>query len=187
MSTLLKPLQIRAELLSRNLRIITPREIKQIFGLAPWQSKYLLSKRELFLPLRQGLYALQTDLPGEEEIANHLYQPSYISLEYALNKYNILPEAVYTVTCVTTKPTRTFKNFSFLSIKKSAYAGYFLANHVLIAEPEKALVDFWYFVSLGKKKDNDRLNLTGLNKDKILKYAKLFDRPGLIKLTKKRL
>jgi hypothetical protein len=53
---------------------------------------------------------------------------------------------------------------------------------VLMAEPEKALADYLYFVSIGKKTLNDRLNLKNISRKKIRKYAALYERPGLIKL-----
>lgn len=135
---------------------------------------------------------LRTDPLPEEEIANRLYRPSYISFEYAMATYNILLEMPYSVTSATTKPTRTFtvggKTFSYFTIKREAFTGYTplkrAGRTVLIAEPEKALVDYLYFVSLGKKPRNDRLNTASLDKQKILHYARLYQRTGLDQLLK---
>ncbi|KKT72687.1 MAG: hypothetical protein UW69_C0084G0005 [Microgenomates group bacterium GW2011_GWA2_44_7] len=55
---------------------------------------------------------------------------------------------------------------------------------ILFAEPEKALVDYLYFVSLGKKSKNDRLHVTSLDKAKIRRYSSLYQRPGLNRLIK---
>ncbi len=76
-------------------------------------------------------------------------------------------------------PTRRFavgeKSFAYLTIKREAFAGYSPVQRrgrtVLMAEPEKALVDYLYFVSLGKKPGNDRLRLTGLDPQKVMRYA----------------
>lgn len=193
MSTLLKPFSVRSELLKRNLSVFTPREFGRLFRATPEQTKYFLeeySKAGVFLRLKRGLYALQDPLPSEEEIANQLYRPSYLSFEYALARYHILPEMVYAVTSATTKPTRTFivagKTFSYLTIKKEAFAGYIPTKRdgqtVLVAEPEKAFVDYFYFVALGKKTFNDRLNVSALNAQKIQRYARLFQRPKLDQL-----
>ena len=140
--------------------------------------------------LKKGLYGLKTDLPSEEELANRLYQPSYISFEYALASYNILPEMTYSVTSASTKPTRTFmvddKVFSYFTIKKEAYTGYILIKRegksFLMAQPEKALVDYLYFVVLGKKPNNDRLNVSSLQKEKLFEYAALYEREKLTNL-----
>lgn len=198
MYTLLKPFLVREELLKRGLRLFTPSQFSQIFEIPRLKTKRYLKKwiKEGFIiRLKQGLYALKSDLPSEEEIANRLYQPSYLSFEYALAFYNILPEMTYIVTSATTKPTRQFsvvsKPFSYLKIKQQAYTGYGVTRvgekSFLIAEPEKALVDYLYFVALGKKTLNERLNLANLNKEKIMEFAKLYNRPKLNKLIREQI
>lgn len=191
MYTLLKPLIVREELLKRGLHVFTPLEFTRLFQTKPHQTKYFLEKESkggLFLRLKNGVYSLKTDLPGEEEIANRLYAPSYISFEYALATYNILPEAPYQITSATTKPTRIFtingQTFTYFTIKKDAYTGYVLTKkngrRFLIAEPEKALVDYLYFVVLRKRPPNDRLRISSLNKKKVLLYGQLYNRQNLL-------
>ena len=195
MYTLLKPLLVREELLKRGMQFFTPLEFSSLLNLPDYKAKYFLEKfthEGLLLRLKKGLYVLKSDLPSEEEIANRLYRPSYLSFEYVLAYYNILPEMPYTVTSATTKPTRTFtidgKTFSYFSIKKNAYTGYVLTKtekkSFLIAEPEKALVDYLYFVTIGKKPLNDRLRTASLNKAKLIKYATFYKRSSLGMLIK---
>jgi len=195
MYTLLKPLLAREQLVEKGIKIFTPLEFSQIFNLSNHKTKYFLKRftqEGLLTHLKKGLYSLKTDSPTEEEIANRLYKPSYLSFEYALAYYNILPEMPYVVTSATTKPTRIFtvdhKTLSYFKIKKSAYTGYVLTkkgeNSFLIAEPEKALTDYLYFVAIGKKTFNERLNLSILNKDKLYKYASLYNRAKLIQFIK---
>lgn len=200
MYTLMKPIQVREQLLERGIRIFTPQDFRRIFRTSSSTTKHFLenqAKQGLFIRLKQGLYTLKTDLPSEEELANSLYKPSYISFEYALAYFNILPEMPYTITCATTKPTRLFtidnKAFSYRTIKKEAYTGYFLEKKsdrsFYIAEPEKALADYLYFVSLRKSTYSERLleNLkdrgyyrtNGLQKEKLIEYAQLFARKKL--------
>ncbi len=195
MSTLLKPIPVRAELLRHKTHIFTPPEFSRIFHISPWNTKYFLEQQVgqgLLTRLKQGVYALQTDPPTEQEVANKLYQPSYISFGYALAYHHILPEMVYQVTSATTKATRIFTTdsqvFTYYTIKVSAYSGYYLAqtetSQFLIAEPEKALVDYLYFHSLGRKTfpSLDRLNLISLNQEKVKRYAQLFNRQKLLNL-----
>jgi len=52
---------------------------------------------------------------------------------------------------------------------------------VLLAEPEKALADYLYFVDLKKISLNDRLNLKGVHKGKLWKFIQLFKRKSLLK------
>jgi len=191
MYTLPKPLLVREELLQRKLRIFTPLEFGRVFHTSSYTTKYFLEQQVhegLLTRLKRGVYALKTDLPSEEEIANKLYMPSYISFEYALAYYNLIPEMPYTITSATTKPTRLFtlqeKAFSYRSIKEEAYTGYSLQKvgerQFLIAEPEKALVDYLYFMVLGKVGRNDRLIVSTLKKERILFYASLYNREKLI-------
>lgn len=195
MSTLLKPLQVREELLKRNLRIFNPSEFGRLFRTPTYTTKYFLEEQTtqgFFVRLKRGVYVLKTDFPSEEEIANALYKPSYLSFEYALAYYNMLPEMSYMVTSATTKPTRLFTtanaSFGYYTIKKEAYTGYSLVKtdtkSFLIADPEKALLDYLYFETLGKRPHNDRLNLKNINKEKLIDYAKLYQRKSLIKYAK---
>lgn len=189
----MKPFVVREELLKRGIRIFTPLEFGRVFSFPKDQLQYFLetqTEHGLFIRLRRGLYALKTDPPIDEEIANVLYKPSYLSFEYAMNRYGIIPESVYSLTSATTNPTRLFTvgniGYAYYTIKKETYTGYYLDisgdRKVLIAEPEKALADYLYFVALGQRSWNDRFDVSKLNKDKLLDYAKLFQRDKIIKL-----
>ena len=118
-----------------------------------------------------------------------VYYSSYISLDSALAKYNIIPESVYSITSVTTKATREFNDsqtiYKYYKIKRGAYLGYQKENEALVAEKEKALVDYLYFASQGKRDLNDRVDLSSLDKNKIIYYAKFFGNKRLDNLIKK--
>lgn len=193
MYSLVKPLLIREELLERKIRIFSKQEFGLIFRLSPYQAEYKLKqllKEGLFARLKKGYYLLKTDPPSDEEIANALYKPSYLSFEYALARHGIIPESPYHLTSATTNPTRLFtvdhQAYSFYTIKQEAYTGYYLDTNgnkkVSIAEPEKALADYLYFVVIGKKFWNDRFDVSRLDKKKLIKHAKLFGRKKMIKL-----
>src|SRR3989344_5119906 len=129
----MKPILVREELLNRGIKIFTPLELRRVFPKSQDQIQYFLEtqvQQGLFIRLKKGLYALKTDLPGDEEIANALYKPSYISFEYAMAKYGIIPESPYHLTSATTNPTREFsinhQAFSYYTIKQEAYTGYYL-------------------------------------------------------------
>ncbi len=192
----MKPILVREELLNRGIKIFTPLEFKRVFPKSQDQIHYFLeaqAQQGLFIRLKKGLYALKTDLPGDEEIANALYKPSYLSFEYAMARYGIIPESPYNLTSATTNPTREFSTnnqaFFYFTIKQDAYTGYYLdargGRKILIAEPEKALADYLYFVSLGQRSWNDRFNVSKLDKDKLMEYAKLFKRNKVIELVEK--
>lgn len=189
-------LDIQDKLLEQGVMFFTLLDFQRIFHISPLKAKYFLetnTRRGLFIRLKKGLYSLKKNITSEEEIANALYKPSYISFEYALARYNIIPEMAYSVTSATTKPTRAFevgeKIFTYYTIQKKAFMGYVPEkigkNVILFAEPEKAFVDYMYFVSLGKKTYNERINASMLNKKKVMYYAKIYNRPGLLHLIKK--
>ncbi|MDO8444107.1 MAG: hypothetical protein Q7S80_01205 [bacterium] len=121
-----------------------------IINLQNWQ------KKNQVIQLRRGLYFLPSFDKAKikpDMLAARLYEPSYVSLEYALSYYGIIPEAVFTITSVSTRKTAHFLvegigNYSYQKIKKEAFGGYgtYLENGVSynLAEPEKALLDFFY-------------------------------------------
>lgn len=143
-------------------------------------SKFLTRKvkEEKLIRLKRNLYCLKRKIPNDYILANILYQPSYLSLEFALSYYSIIPETVYTITSVTTKPTREFivtnRAFAYKTIKDKAYLGYIpreIDNQTfLIATAEKSLADYLYFVSLGKKNINDRTDWSKVEKKRVEKY-----------------
>lgn len=201
MYNLLKPVLVREELLKRKIRVFTKREFALLFQLDEYQTEYALSQlthEGLLERLKRGVYCLKTDPPSEKELANTLYRPSYLSFDYALAYYNLIPEMVYQVTSATTKPTRLFTTttlaFGYYAIKKEAYTGYTLKQEgergFLIAEPEKAVVDYLYALTLGqrglmgKRAINDRLRIKDLNKEKIQEYTHLFAWSNLDELVK---
>ena len=51
-------------------------------------------------PVTRGVYETDRNVPAYL-LAGSIYGPSYISFEYALSYYGMIPEAVYTVTCAT--------------------------------------------------------------------------------------
>ena len=114
-----------------------------------------LEKEETLLRLKHGLYVPSSQASGqplsEGLIANHLYGPSYVSLQYALRFYGLIPEQVFTVSSITTKRSRVFNNslarFEYVHIDEAAFQiGVRIektgnGSSFLIASPEKALCD----------------------------------------------
>lgn len=89
-------------------------------------------------------------------IANQIYKPSYISLEFALSLYNFIPEGVYLITSISSKKTTQFQtpigNFSYRSVKPGLMFGYELKTfeyegknyNYNLAQPEKTILDYLY-------------------------------------------
>ncbi len=190
----LKPIYVQQFLLEKGVRLFSPSDFRRIFAVSLRAAQEFIKdhSQDLFLKIRNGLYALRAELPQEEAIANRLYAPSYISFEYALTRYGIIPESVYAVTSATTRITREFtvnnKSFTYSHIKKQAFQGYKTEKKngttLLIAEPEKAFVDYLYFVDLKRKPLNERLDTRRIKKKTVTEYIKFFGRKSLTRLVK---
>ena len=115
---------------------------------------YMVKEGSL-IRLRKGLYtfghAYQTSSIDIISLANLLYAPSYLSFEYALSYYGLIPERVYEVTSASLNAKKVFETplgrFSYRPIPLEVYAlGVdWLYDEVnggkLIATLEKALCD----------------------------------------------
>ena len=193
----LRPLYVVKKLRDKGMTLFTPLEFKRLFVVSDYATQWFIkthTKKELFVKIRNGLYML-TDYPvNHYSIANRLYEPSYISFDTALSFHGIIPETIYAVTSATAKITREFKadniRFVYHKLKKEAYTGYkaikYSGNTILMAEPEKALADYLYFVALKKRGLHyERLDLKKIKKANLLSYVKLFKKPEMIKLVEK--
>lgn len=191
MAKLVNRTDFMAKIKARKLALFSGREIQALFGVSKVSSTFLLhrySKQGFIVKVRRGLYSFPDALPPELYLANKLYNPSYVSREFALSYHGVIPEMVYEVTSVTTKPTRRFeavgKIYSYRSIKKSAFTGYSIEKQrgftYRIADRDKAFVDTLYYRVLFGKKPISRFNKEKINKDKALRYAKLFGNSKLI-------
>ena len=114
--------------------------------------------------VKKGLYVFGPDYNRapicKETLANLIYGPSCISLEYALAYHGLIPERVETITSVTPKRDKEFTTplgrftFRYLGIEKYPHGieqVWIDPKHpVLMASPEKALCDY---VSLNKMPD----------------------------------
>ena len=184
----MKLIEMQKKLLQSGLKIFSTLEFKRLMGVSRSSAQQLLeryTKSGVLARLKGGLYAIITNYPSNYLIANKLYEPSYISFEKALSYYNLIPEAVYSITSATTRTTREFtagqQHFIYHKLKKPAFTGYALTaisgENALFAEKEKALADYLYLIFLGKKKLNERLKTRGINTAKLISFASLFGRP----------
>jgi predicted transcriptional regulator of viral defense system len=108
------------------------------------------------LKLRRGLYLLPEALRSREvplpEIANYLVRPSYVSLQYALGHYGLIPETVHLVQSVTTRRPARFATplgeLSFHCVQERWFFGYeeveVPGGRAFVARPEKALLDLFH-------------------------------------------
>ena len=127
-----------------------------------------MAKNGVCFPITKGIYETNPHTPAYL-LAGSIYGPSYISFEYALSFYGLIPEAVYTVTSATFEKRKkkkfetAFGTFSYRDVPSKAFpldirlvqeGEYFYR----IAEPEKALCDQLYTIApVGNTKELFRL------------------------------
>lgn len=111
------------------------------------------------LQLRRGMYLFAEPYRKTpvhpSYLASLLYRPSYISLEYALAYYGLIPEGVPKIISVTTRrPSEFFTPmgvFTYRHIKRELFWGYqpldWNGQIAFYALPEKALLDTFYLRS----------------------------------------
>jgi len=174
------------------ITVFTPRIASEVLGTSIMPVRNMLERYKklgIVESPKRGVYLFAEKHLDPFDIAHHLYTPSYLSFETAMSRYSIIPEVVYATISATTKPTREFVfngvGYLYRTIKKSAYTGYIREGDHFIAEPEKALADYLYFVAIENYTLNDRLDLRNVKKDLALQYCKLFASKPLDNLVKR--
>ena len=154
-------------------------------------------------PITKGIYEMNPHTPAYL-LAGSIYGPSYISFEYALSFYGLIPEAVYTVTSATFEKKKkkkfetAFGTFSYRDVPSKAFPlGIRLIQEgeyfYRIAEPEKALCDQLYTIApVGNTKELFRLlteslrieesELKKLDASKVCAYSAAYHTTNIKKL-----
>ena len=169
----------------------------------PREAILRMVKNEELVRLKNGFYLISEKIMHGssrvipfEQVANLLYGPSYVSMEWALSFYGMIPERVHTVTSMTLGRNKEYHtsvgDFSYFTLSSKSYSigitqkkspdfiGVFL-----IASPEKALADMVFKTCKNLDKDQlkdelleskriDRECFHGLNKDLLKDIAKSY-------------
>ena len=122
---------------------------------APRDKTTLLLRQGVIVRVKKGLYVFDDKYRrypySKELLANLVYGPSYVSLDYALAYHGLIPERVEALTSVTPSRSRRFSTpvglFIYRQVPARAYEVGMLrvegenGQAFLIASPEKALAD----------------------------------------------
>ena len=110
---------------------VTGADIKSCFRdlASPEKKIQLLEKNGALIRLKRNLYIVNQEMTGKETdarlCANHIYGPSYVSFQWALSYYGMIPERVFLMTSATTKRTRYFEtpigNFRYVQVPASYF------------------------------------------------------------------
>lgn len=127
-----------------------------------------LLKAKKLIRVKKGLYVFGNEYQKRpyslEVLANLIYGPSYVSFEYALSFYNLIPERVEKVTSASFKKNKYFSTpvgefvYTFVHPDKfscgTTMKSFDEYTHFRIATKEKALADFVAKLKLFKNKED---------------------------------
>ena len=140
--------------------------------------------------------------PQKEEFMEYISSviafPSYISLEYALAKYNFLAESVFKITCVTAKNPKIFNtnfiSFVYKNIKQNLFSDFeekkYKVNVYYFAPLYKALFDYLYLTPFKSAEDaksllfSSRFNWDVLSNDERTKFTRFVVASGSKKMNR---
>lgn len=137
-----------------------------------------LIKNKTLLKLQKGFYRVNSSFitteSSDEILAQMLYGPSYLSMEWALSEYGCIPEQVFTLTSITLKRQKKIKiqniSFQYKHLGKNKYSLGLQSikknnNSILFASPLKALIDLMYFSHKNISTETDQQISDYLNND----------------------
>lgn len=183
----------------QSYQVFSLQDVKKFFPGFSYRQIDRWEKKGYLIKIKQGFYTLADQDINQSFsflVANRIYHPSYISLEKALKYYGLIPEEVFQITSVSTKKTAEFDtpvgNFSYRHISSKLFWGYKLVktddSKFLIAEPEKAILDYLYLnprLKTVNDFDGMRINADSfaeyIDTKKFQKYLEAFNNKTLIK------
>jgi predicted transcriptional regulator of viral defense system len=185
----------------KNNIVIDVRNIINLFGSIDRRRLYEWQKKGYIKKITSNYYVF-SDLDINDNIlriiANTIYRPSYIGLESALSFWNVIPEAVFKITSITSRKTKNVKtkiaDFNYRSIHKRLFWGYKLirstGSDYFISDLEKTILDYLYLNSGINNKDdlkelrfNEQTMHDSLKPDKLNTYLTIFNNKRLLKTT----
>ncbi|MFH1435344.1 MAG: hypothetical protein ABIJ56_06475 [Pseudomonadota bacterium] len=139
-----------------------------------------LERKGVIVRLTSGKYRFAFREANEFETANFLLSPSYVSFESALSFHGVLAQFPYTITSATPLKSRKLvcedREYEYSHIEKKYYFGFVRKDTLLVAEPEKALLDQLYFMSKKLRQVHvEDLDLARVSSRKLKRYARKFN------------
>ncbi len=180
------------------LQFFTKHREKKLFSLADLAQLTAIEKVSLSVQLTRLVnanvirrsahdwYENPFNPPTPEEVAMVLRYPAYLSLEYALSKQGVLNQVAQVLTLITTKLPYTYQTtqavYEYHQLHPTLFWGYHRQGAILLAEPEKALLDLIY-IRYSKNKEITRSGIAsliddmavdGFSRQKLQRYARQY-------------
>ena len=157
------------------------------------------------IQLKNGLYMTRrfyeqrrNDAAFSAAVSAIILPQSYLSLEYVLQKYNILTDVTYPVTAITAKNTRRIVNslgtFWYRNLRADLYHGFTISDYFGVKYAEatlaKAIFDFLYLRPLSNVlrapnldlAEELRLNLDDVAGEAVSEFFSHVERSGVRKM-----
>jgi len=175
----------------KQLSLFTLTDFNQLFNISNQQTLYKkiarLEEKKIIQKLIKGKYRFLFRPVNDFLTANFLYQPSYVSLESALSFYGIITGFPYQITSMAIKKTKTIEidhqEFKYSRIANHLFWGYEKQEGFLLAEREKALLDYIYLGVKGLRTLSfDEMELSDIDTNKLVIYAKRFNNRKIMKI-----
>jgi predicted transcriptional regulator of viral defense system len=161
-------------------------------------------KKGQLIQIKKGMYVTKEYVSNVQEmssykefLANKIKYPSYLSMEYVLQKYSILSDAVYAYTSLSLKSKNTYTNelgrYVYRNITRKLYVGYDIKEvggyDIKEATKAKALFDYLYLKLYRVRNISEdvlldlRLNLDEFEKKDMEEFKKYCEITGVKKYT----
>lgn len=186
--------EIIITLKKQNISLFTVSDFARLLNLKNNNTLYKkiqrLEKQKIIKKIINGKYLFSISHVDEFSIAHFIMNPSYVSLESALSFYGIMTGFSYSITSISTKPPKTVtvdeKEYSYSHINPLLFWGYEKNGQFLIADKEKALLDYIYFSLKGLRTmlDFDEIDKTQIDKVRLSEYAHRWGDRRIIKIIK---
>lgn len=184
---------------SKDLVLFTYQDLHQLFpsitksGLSAAIKRLIKSKTITRIEKARFQFLLPIQPVHEYQLANFIYQPSYVSLETALSFYGIIDQFTYQITSITTNKATVKqylkKEYSYAHLEPKYFTDYSLQDGYLIATANKALFDFFYLSYRGfrSRQNLGLINLNKTQKHQFFSYVTNYHLPNLSKFIEKNL
>ncbi len=148
-----------------------------------------LVREDFLLRVRRGLYVDRLNGYRPEFVGQRSLSPSYLSTESALHLHHLCETGITVYTYVTTRliarrqdASKTFEGHRFVyrHVVAHLFFGYESRDGMLVADPEKAVLDFLYFIYKKQRSalSPDDIDFTQLKPERYGRYLRAYRQTG---------
>ncbi len=152
-----------------------------------------LLREGVLLRVRRGLYIDRLNGYQPEVVGQRWLSPSYLSAETALDRHRLCETGITVYTYVTTRliahrqdasKTLEGRRFVYRHVAAHLFFGYQTQDGILLADPEKAVLDFLYFAYKNQRSvlSPDDIDFALLKPERYRRYLRAYRQTGFKEL-----